>query len=75
MLVCNNQLFIKPTVSGRTFIVKVKEASPYTGAKPYFLIEEQIEDSAWLGKLVTLTVAEMPLLKPRKKKKTTPKKS
>ncbi|WP_242041155.1 TfoX/Sxy family protein [Leptolyngbya sp. FACHB-261] len=41
-LICNNQLFIKPTAGGRTMIGPVVEAPPYPGAKPYFLIEEQL---------------------------------
>ncbi len=43
-LVCDNQLFIKPTAGGRTMIGNVLEASPYPSAKPYFLIDEQLDD-------------------------------
>jgi TfoX/Sxy family transcriptional regulator of competence genes len=35
-LVCDNQLFVKPTVGGRAFIGDVVEAPAYTGAKPSF---------------------------------------
>jgi len=68
-LVCDNQLFIKPTEAGRTFIKNVKEAPPYPGAKLYFLIEDQYEDREWLSNLIRLTVAELPEPKPKKKKK------
>lgn len=44
-LICDNKLFIKPTISGRKFIGNVVEAPPYEGAKPSFLIEDKIEDS------------------------------
>ena len=37
-LVCDDQLFVKPTAAGKTFIGKVKEGAPYPGAKPWFLI-------------------------------------
>ncbi|MEO8173244.1 MAG: TfoX/Sxy family protein [Sediminibacterium sp.] len=67
-LICDNKLFIKPTNAGRQFIGTVKEASPYPGAKPNFLIEEKMEDRDWLTKLVSITVAELPLPKPKKKK-------
>nr|WP_315420113.1 TfoX/Sxy family protein [uncultured Pedobacter sp.] len=67
-LVCDNKLFIKPTLSGRAYIIDVVEAPPYPGAKNQFLIEEQLEDSDWLKKLVSITVAELPEPKPRKKK-------
>jgi len=72
VLVCDNQLFIKPTEAGRSFIGDVVEAPPYPGAKPSFLIEEQIEDKDWLSTLVRLTEQELP--KPKVKKKAKQKK-
>ena len=69
-LVCDNKLYIKPTISGREYIKDVVEAPPYPGAKPSFLIEEKFEDRDWLKKLVALTVKELPepKSKPNKKK-------
>ena len=67
-LICDNKLFIKPTQSGHEFIGNVVEAPPYPGAKPSFLIEEKIEDSDWLSQLVRLSVKELPVPKPKKKK-------
>jgi TfoX/Sxy family transcriptional regulator of competence genes len=67
-LICDNKLFIKPTLSGRDYIGNVVEAPPYPGAKPSFLIEEQLEDQDWLKKLVNITVKELPEPKPKKKK-------
>ena len=68
-LICDNKLFIKPTKSGREFIGDVVESPPYPGAQPSFLIEEKIEDSEWLSKLVRISVKELPEPKPKKKKK------
>ncbi len=67
-LVCNDQLFVKPTKAGRSFIGKVVEAAAYSGAKPSFLIDDQLEDSEWLSKLIELTEKELPKPKPKKKK-------
>ncbi len=67
-LVCDNKLFIKPSISGRAFIGSVVEAPPYEGAKPSFLIEEKMEDSEWLSELVRISVKELPAPKPKKKK-------
>lgn len=67
-LICDNKLFIKPTQAGRAFIGDVVEAPPYPGAKPSFLIEEKVEDRTWLSELVRVSVAELPLPKPKKKK-------
>lgn len=69
-LICDNQLFIKPTEPGRIFIGEPTEAPPYPGAKPSFLIEENlIENSIWLSELVRVSVVALPDPKPRKKKK------
>ena len=68
-LVCDNKLFVKPTEGGRNYIGNVVEAPPYPGAKPSFLIEEQLEDREWLSNLIKISVAELPEPKPRKKKK------
>ena len=68
-LICDNRLFVKPTEAGRSFIGDVVEAPPYPGAKPSFLIEEQIEDKDWISTLVRLTEKELPEPKPKKKPK------
>jgi TfoX/Sxy family transcriptional regulator of competence genes len=68
-LICDNQFFIKPTEAGRAFIGDVVEAPPYPGAKPSFLIGEQIEDKDWISNLVLLTEKELPQPKPKKKRK------
>jgi TfoX/Sxy family transcriptional regulator of competence genes len=68
-LVCDNQLFVKPTVGGRTFIGNVVEAPAYPGAKPSFLIEDKIEDREWISTLIRITFDELPMPKPKTKKK------
>ena len=71
-LICDNQLFIKPTENGRVYIRDVVEASPYPGAKPSFLIGDKIENREWLSGLVRITVKELletQLQKSRKNKK------
>lgn len=67
-LICDNRLFVKQTEAGRKYIGNVVEAPAYPGAKPSFLIEDQIEDREWLGELVRITARELPLPKPKKKK-------
>ena len=68
-LVCDNKLFIKTTTSGKEYIGEVLEAAPYEGAKLCFLIEDKMEDSNWLRKLVEITAQELPEPKPKKKRK------
>lgn len=67
--ICDNRLFIKPTLAGRNYIGTVSEAPPYPGAKPSFLIEEKLQDRSWLCGLVQVTLKELPDPKPRLKKK------
>jgi TfoX/Sxy family transcriptional regulator of competence genes len=67
-MVCDDRLLFKKTDGGRAFIGTVVEAEPYPGAKPIFLIEDQIDDSEWLSELVRITVRELPEPKRRKKK-------
>lgn len=68
-LVCDDQLFIKPTNAGKKFIGKVSEAPPYPGAKPYYLVDgDQWEDADWLSELIKISANELPLPKPKKKK-------
>ncbi|HTN18027.1 MAG TPA: TfoX/Sxy family protein [Chitinophagaceae bacterium] len=67
-LICDNKLFLKPTVAGRAFIGEPQEAPAYPGAKPSFLIEEKIEDRKWLSELIRITVKELPAPKPKKTK-------
>lgn len=68
-LICDNKLFVKPTKSGREFIVDVVESPPYEGAKPSFLIEEKIEDREWISELIRVTIKDLPMPKPKKRKK------
>ena len=67
-LVCDNQLFIKPTEGGRSFIGDVVEAPPYPGAKLSFLIDDKLEDREWISDLVKITLKELPEPKPKKKR-------
>lgn len=67
-LVCGNQLYIKPTDPGRAYIGTPTETPAYPGGKPWFLIEDQYEDSDWLTELVEITARALPLPKPKIKK-------
>lgn len=67
-LVCDDQLFLKPTSVGRSILKQVVEGSPYPGAKPHFLITGDLwEDRDWLGQLIQASANELPQPKPRKK--------
>ena len=68
-LVCDNQLFVKPTPGGRAFIGEPTEAPAYPGAKKSFLIEDAFEDRDWISELIRITAQELPAPKPKKPKR------
>jgi len=70
--ICDDQLYVKPTASGLLHAEPVTEAPPYPGAKPHLLIEaDRWDDGEWLGDLLRITAAELPIPKLRKPKRST----
>jgi TfoX/Sxy family transcriptional regulator of competence genes len=65
-LICDNQLFVKPTGKGRTYVGEPVEAPPYAGAKLYFLVEDKFEDRGWISELIKITARELPDSKNKK---------
>ena len=69
-LVCDDQLFIKPTAAGRALAQDAPDAPPYRGAKPSMLIDADLwDDAEWLCALVRATADALPMPKPKKPKK------
>lgn len=67
-LVCDDQLFLKPTSAGKAYLNNFIEGVPYPGAQPYLLVSgDLLEDSEWFTDLIRLTASELP--EPHKKKK------
>ncbi len=71
-LICDNQFFLKKTEAGQVMIEDhlgtVEEGLPYPGAKPQFLIDS-LDDREWLAELLRASYQELPMPKPKKKKK------
>jgi len=68
-VVCDDQLFLKPTTTGRALIRQVVEAAPYKGAKHHFLVAaDQWESTEWLKQLIQATATELPVKEVRNKK-------
>ena len=68
-LVCDNQLFIKPTEPGRALLGSPSEAPPFPGATNWFLMTD-LDDQEFLAELVRTTADALPSPKPKAKKKT-----
>lgn len=60
-LLCDDQLFVKPTAAGRALLQTPVEGTPYPGAKPYLLVTADLwEEGAWLQELLVTTAAALP---------------
>ncbi len=59
-LVCDNQFFLKPTDAGKALLDRAKEAPPYPGAKPYYLIDAQLDDAEAAAAIVRATADALP---------------
>lgn len=69
-LVCDDQLYLKPTEGGRRYIGDVLEATAHSGAKSSFLISGDLwKDACWLSKLVKVTAQELSSPKAKKPRK------
>jgi TfoX/Sxy family transcriptional regulator of competence genes len=69
-LVCDNQLFVKPTEAGRALLgPDAVMGPPYPGAKPHFQASDLIDDREALGRLLRVTGEALPEPKPKKPKK------
>lgn len=64
-LVCDDQFFIKETKQGHDFYPQGELAAPYTGSKPYILIEN-VDDSDFLCEMIQITCRNLPIPKEKK---------
>lgn len=59
-LVCDDQLFLKPTPEGRACLGQVREAPPYPGARPHFVIAAELDDPEKLAEVLQVTARALP---------------
>jgi len=70
-LICDDQFFLKPTVVGKAILGTPIEEPPFPGARDWYLIED-LDDSEFLMRLLVATWEELPFLKPKKRKNSSP---
>ena len=70
-LVCDNLLFVKPTLQGKAVLGATTERPPYPGAKPYFQVAEELDDQELVQRLFQVTALALPMPKPKGRKATT----
>ncbi len=64
-LVCNEELFLKPTEAGRLLMSEPQWGAPFPGARPHLRISaDSWDDRAWMNHLVRTTFENLPPPKP-----------
>lgn len=63
--VCDDQLFLKPSLEGLRFLGEVKEAPPYPGARNYYLLTSELDDPDRLNMALRVTADALPAPKPK----------
>lgn len=68
-LICDDELFLKPTAPGRSLLGEVSAAPPYPGAKDHYRLVDEIDDPERLREALLVTAQALPAPKPKKPKK------
>lgn len=71
-LICDNQLFVKPTPAGEAVLGAPTYGPPYPGAKPFFNVSDLLDDPEALVRLIVATDNALPAPKKKTPKKKTP---
>jgi TfoX/Sxy family transcriptional regulator of competence genes len=64
-LICDDQLFLKPTLEGQKYLGSVSEAPPFPGAKNWFLLVSELDDPDQLGGALLVTARALPAPRPK----------
>jgi TfoX/Sxy family transcriptional regulator of competence genes len=64
-LVCDDQLFLKPTPEGQACLGRAPDAPPYPGAKNHFLLSAELDDPDALSQVLQLTARALPEPRPK----------
>jgi len=70
-LICDNQVFLKPTAEARALMGEIVEATPYPGAKPQLRLGDELDDCALLKRLFITTALALPIPKAKPVKRRT----
>jgi len=59
-LICDDQLFLKPTDEGLAYLGSVSTAPPFPGANGFFLLSSELDDPDRLGGALQATARALP---------------
>jgi TfoX/Sxy family transcriptional regulator of competence genes len=66
-IVADDRLYLKVTEAGAALLPDAERESPYPGAKPHLVVDEEvIEDADRLSELMRTTAAALPAPKPKR---------
>ena len=70
-LICDDELFLKPTPECKAYLGDVTEAPPFPGARNFYLLSAILDDPDRLSEALLITARALPerKLKPRRPKK------
>ena len=64
-LICDDQLYLKPTPEGLKYLGSVSEAPPYPGAKNFYLLSSVLDDPDRLREALRVTARALPEPRPK----------
>jgi len=64
-LICDDQLFLKPTPAGLGYLGNATEAPPFPGAKNFFLLSSELDDPDRLSGALRVTARALPEPRPK----------
>ena len=67
-LVCDDQLFLKPTAGAMATLPDCPTGAPYPGAKPHLLVTDALDDPDPVITALRAIAADLPAPKPKKPK-------
>jgi TfoX/Sxy family transcriptional regulator of competence genes len=67
-LVCDDQLFLKPTAGAQAALPDCPQGHPYPGAKLHLLVTDALDDPAPVITALKAIAADLPAPKPKKPK-------
>lgn len=62
---CDNSLLLKPTEAGRALLPTVTPGKPYPDAKDYYVLDEFLDDTELLQRVLQATADVLPQPKPK----------
>ena len=66
---CDNSLLLKPTEDGCALLPTVTLGKPYPEAKDYYVLDEYLDDTELLQRLLIVTASVLPLPRPKTTKR------